>query len=288
MSEPKLNTIDCTDAQGGHRMAYWEWGDAHNPHVVLCVHGLGRQGRDFDTLAKALSRKARVICPDVAGRGHSDWLKDPMAYQLPFYAADMVALIAQLQPKTLDWVGTSLGGLSGMAVAGSVPDLVRRLVLNDVGPVTNWPAIVRIRSYIGQTGHFETVQQAADAMWAISSTFGPHTKEQWLALCAPMMRALPTGGFTLHYDPAIAQPLQSLTEEQALQGQAQMWQLYDAITADTLVLRGGESDLLAPATALAMTQRGPKAQLVEFAGVGHAPTLVAENQVEVVRKFLLD
>jgi pimeloyl-ACP methyl ester carboxylesterase len=278
-------------------MAYWEWnetGDANCPHVVLCVHGLSRQGRDFDTLARALvaqsKRPLRVICPDVVGRGHSDWLKDPMGYQIPNYAADMLALLAQLEPTTLDWVGTSMGGLIGMVVAGQ-PGLplstpVRRLLLNDVGPSVQWAAIQRIAQYLDNTGHFATVQQAADMMWAASTTFGPHSAEQWLALSRPMVRAVP-GGFTLHYDPAIAKPVAQMTREMAEQGDALLWQLYDQITARTLVTRGAQSDLLTPQTAHEMTQRGPRASIVEFAGVGHAPTFVAPDQVAAATKFLL-
>lgn len=280
-------------------MAYWQWGNPTAAHVVVCVHGLSRQGRDFDVLAQALVARAggalRVVCPDVAGRGQSEWLKDPMGYQVPHYAADMLALIAQLHAqapvKTLDWVGTSMGGLIGLAVCGQpglpLPVPVRRLVLNDVGPVIEWQALVRIGTYLGQTGRFASVQQAADAMWAISSSFGPHTPAQWLALSEPMVRPHPEGGVTLHYDPAIAMPFRTVTAESAAQGEAALWQLYDAVTAQTLLLRGADSDLLSPATAQAMTQRGPRARLVEFAGVGHAPTLVATDQVTAVQGFLL-
>lgn len=280
-------------------MAYWQWGNPTAAHVVVCVHGLSRQGRDFDVLTQALVARAggalRVVCPDVAGRGQSEWLKDPMGYQVPHYAADMLALIAQLHAqapvKTLDWVGTSMGGLIGLAVCGQpglpLPVPVRRLVLNDVGPVIEWQALVRIGTYLGQTGRFASVQQAADAMWAISSSFGPHTPAQWLALSEPMVRPHPEGGVTLHYDPAIAMPFRTVTAESAAQGEAALWQLYDAVTAQTLLLRGADSDLLSPATAQAMTQRGPRARLVEFAGVGHAPTLMATDQVTVVQGFLL-
>jgi len=278
-------------------MAYWRWGNPASSHVVLCVHGLTRQGRDFDTLAQALCDKAgdalQVICPDVAGRGQSEWLKDPQGYQIPFYAADMLALLAQLQPSTLDWVGTSMGGLMGIAVAGQ-PDLppfarVRRLVLNDVGPVIEWQALQRIGQYLGKVSMFDTEQEAADALWAIASSFGPHTPEQWLTLTRPQIKPADDGSgrLTLRYDPALAEPFKAVTAESAAQGEAMLWQAYDQITAHTLLLRGADSDLLATATAHAMTQRGPKARLIEFAGVGHAPTLVAHDQVDVVVSFLL-
>jgi pimeloyl-ACP methyl ester carboxylesterase len=262
-------------------------------------------GADFDVLARALVEQGagrpggiRVVCPDVVGRGESDWLKDPMGYQIPVYAGDMLALLGQLHAqapiKELDWVGTSMGGLIGIAVCGQpglpLPVPVRRLVLNDVGPSIQWQAIVRIGTYLGLAGHFGSVQQAADAMWAISQSFGPHTPEQWLALSRPMLRRVSDAAdaeWRLHYDPAISVPFKQATEESALQGEATLWQLYDNIKAETLVIRGKQSDLLSPQTAQTMTTRGPKTRLVEFEGVGHAPTLIAADQVAVVAGFLL-
>jgi pimeloyl-ACP methyl ester carboxylesterase len=298
MAEPTLNYLSCPDSGAGHRLAYWQWGDVNAAHVVVCVHGLSRQGRDFDVLAQGLVQKAggaiRVICPDMAGRGQSDWLIDPQGYQLPTYAADMLALLAHLKPQTLDWVGTSMGGLIGMAVCGQpglpLPVPVRRLVLNDVGPAIQWEAIVRIGTYLGRSVQFESLQQAADAMWAVSTTFGPHTPAQWLELSRHMVKPVAgtPGAVTLHYDPAIAVPFGAMTQESAARGEAMLWHLYDGIQAQTLLLRGAESDLLSVGTARQMAERGPQARLVEFAGVGHAPTLIAADQVQAVMAFLLD
>jgi len=299
MSVPTLNYVSCPDPSGSHRMAYWLWGDAAAPHAIVCVHGLSRQGRDFDSLAQGLLARSpeplRVVCPDVVGRGRSDWLADPMGYGIPTYVGDMLQMLGQLHATaplgTLDWVGTSMGGLIGMGVCGTpklpLPVPVRKLVLNDVGPAIQWTALQRIGTYLGNTGQFESVQQAADAMWQISQSFGPHTPEQWLALSQAMVKPLPAGGFTLHYDPAIAMPFRALTESDAVNGQAALWNAYDNIRAQTLLLRGANSDLLNHETALEMTRRGPKARLVEFEGVGHAPTLMAHNQVEAVASFLL-
>lgn len=299
MTVPTLNYVSCPDPAGSHRMAYWQWGAQDAQHVVVCVHGLSRQGRDFDSLARALLARSRaplrIVCPDVVGRGRSDWLADPMGYGVPMYVADMLQLLAQLHAAApmaaLDWVGTSMGGLVGMALCGSpglpLPAPVRRLVLNDVGPVIQWGALERIGTYLGNTGRFDSVQQAADAMWQVSQGFGPHTPEQWLELSQAMVRPLPAGGCTLHYDPAIAVPFRTLNPVLASAGQAALWQLYDAIRAGTLLLRGARSDLLTPETAREMTQRGPQARLVEFEGVGHAPTLIDNAQVEAVASFLL-
>ena len=305
LGAPQLRDLLCEGAAGPHRMAWWQWGRADASDVVVCVHGLGRQGRDFDVLARALleaarlqGRDLRVVCPDIAGRGKSAWLADPRHYVPPVYAGDMLALLTTLHQEApighLSWVGTSMGGLIGMALFGT-PDLplpapLHRLVLNDVGPVTQWASIQRIQGYIGQAVHFQDEETAARALWAVSATFGPHTPEQWLALTKPQLRPLPPeqgGGYTLHYDPAIAVPVREVTEQSLRETEPVVWGLYDHITAPTLLLRGAESDLLSPDTARAMSERGPRARRVEFAGVGHAPTLVAPEQVEVVTAFLL-
>ena len=285
-TEPHLNHVQCLGARGLHRMAYWEWGDSANPHVLVCVHGLARQARDFDTLARALSADYRVVCPDVVGRGRSDWLADPAGYQIPAYVADMVTLLARLDAQTVHWVGTSMGGLIGLGLASLPQSPVERLVLNDVGPTIQFKALQRIGSYIGQPLRWNTVDEAAEYLLSISAGFGPHSREQWLALTRPMLKA-DGDGFVLHYDPAIALPFKAITPEIAAAGEAMTWAAFNAIRCPTLVLRGAESDVLARDTAQSMMQRGPKARLHEFAGVGHAPTLVADDQIAVVREFLL-
>jgi len=286
MTEPRLNHVQCLGATGLHRMAYWEWGDAGNPRVLVCVHGLSRQGRDFDTLARALCADYRVVCPDVVGRGQSDWLADPAGYQIPAYAADMVTLLARLDARELHWVGTSMGGLIGLGLASLPGTPIARMVLNDVGPTMQYEAIARIGTYLGMPVQWRSPDEAADYMLSISKGFGQHTREQWLALTRPMLKAQ-GDGFVPHYDPAIAVPFRSVTPELAAAGEAALWASYDRVACPVLLLRGADSDLLSPATALAMTLRGPKARLREFAGVGHAPTLLAADQVEAVREFLL-
>ncbi len=293
VGEPAANTA------APRRMAYWDW-PADRPdsaHVVICVHGLSRQGRDFDALAQHLQPHCRVIAVDVAGRGHSDWLADPMGYQVPTYVADLAALMVRLrsaQPAlTMDWVGTSMGGLIGMALA-AVPALgLRRLVLNDVGPVLQWAALQRIGTYLGQNPSFDSEQAAGDYLASISTGFGPHTPEQWQALSRPLLRER-EGRWWLHYDPAIAMPLRALlaadssAAQQSLRdGEAALWDLFDRITAPTLLLRGADSDLLTAQTAQHMAERGPRARCVSFPGVGHAPTLIAADQLAAISDFLL-
>lgn len=303
MIEPTLNYVTCPGAAAGqsgdqHRMAYWEWnqtGNAAHPHVMLCVHGLTRQGRDFDVLANVLSQHGRVICPDVVGRGRSDWLAEPLAYGVPQYALDMLTLLQQLHAaapiQQLDWLGTSMGGLIGMAVAGNpalpLPVPVRKLLLNDVGPVLEWPALQRIAAYVGQAPVFDSLQAGAQALRALSAGFGPHTDAQWLALSQAMLHATEEGRWKLHYDPAIAAPMRRMTQEQSLQSQSVLWQLYDAIEAQTLLVRGANSDLVTHESAYAMGTRGPHARYVELEGVGHAPTFVADDQVAIAKDFFV-
>ncbi|MEO7338491.1 MAG: alpha/beta hydrolase, partial [Caldimonas sp.] len=254
--------------------------------VLVCAHGLARQGRDFDTLASAMCDVYRVVCPDIVGRGRSDFLDDPMGYQIPAYVADMVTLLARLDASSVHWVGTSLGGLVGIALASLPQSPVERLVLNDVGPTIDFEAIARIGSYLGASVSWQSEAEAADYLLGISKGFGPHTREPWLALTRPMLKR-EGGEFRLHYDPAIAVPFRAVTPELATAGQAALWRSYDAITCPTLVLRGADSDLLSRETVQAMTERGPRASWREFEGVGHAPTLTADDQVEAVRTFLL-
>jgi pimeloyl-ACP methyl ester carboxylesterase len=286
MTEPRLHHVQCLDGRGLHRMAYWEWGDAANPRVLVCAHGLSRQGRDFDVLAQAMSAEYRVVCPDVVGRGQSDFLADPAGYQIPAYVADMITLLARLGAQTLHWVGTSMGGLIGLGLASLAQSPISRLVLNDVGPTIQFDAIERIGSYLGAPLRWASEDEAADYLLGISKGFGSHSRAQWLALTRPMLKR-DDAGFKPHYDPAIALPFKAITPAIAAAGEALTWRAYDAIACPTLVLRGADSDLLSPATAAAMTTRGPRARLHEFPGVGHAPTLVADDQVAVVREFLL-
>ena len=284
--EPRLRHVQCLAPEGLHHMAYWEWGDAANPKVLVCVHGLTRQGRDFDTLARELAGQYRVVCPDVVGRGESDWMKNPASYAIPTYVADMVTLLARLDAREVHWLGTSMGGLIGLGLAALPESPIRRLVLNDVGPTIEFAALARIGTYVGMPAHWATLDEAADALRAISLGFGPHTREEWLALTRAQLVS-DGDGFKPHYDPAIGVPFKAVTPELAAAGEAMLWQAYDAIRCPTLVLRGAVSDLLARATADAMTQRGPRARLHEVDGVGHAPTLVHADQIAVVRDFLL-
>lgn len=284
--EPRQHHVQCLSPAGLHRIAYLEWGERENPEVLLCVHGLTRLGRDFDRLAQSLSDRYRVICPDVVGRGHSDWLRNPACYAIPQYVADMVTLIARLNVETVDWVGTSMGGLIGIALAGQDNTPIRQLVINDVGPRLGPAAIARIGSYVGQPVSFASIDEAVDYQSVTAAPFGLKTRDEWRELVTPALRAQ-GDRFVFRYDPAIAVPFRTTTPEAAAAGEAATWALYDRIKARTLLVRGAESDLLTAETATEMASRGPRPSIVEVRGVGHAPTFMPPAEIALVRDFLL-
>ena len=284
-AELRRRSVQCASPKGLHRMAYVEWGDTRNREVVVCVHGLTRSGRDFDDLARALCGQFRVVCPDLAGRGDSDKLADPLLYGVPQYLADMVTLIARLDCEALSWVGTSLGGLVGMALAAQPGNPVKKLVLNDVGPVVARPSLERIATYVGKAPVFPTIEKAEEYVRTVSAPFGPHSDSEWRTLTERWTRRFPDGTWGPGYDPRIALAYRAGLPAQ---GDIELWPLYDAIQCPTLVLRGEQSDLLSRETTAAMARRGPKARVVEIAGVGHAPTLMHDDQIALVRDFLLE
>jgi pimeloyl-ACP methyl ester carboxylesterase len=279
-SQPRF--VSCITPRGLHRLAYYEWGDVRSDRVLICAHGLTRSGRDFDALARAFGNQYRVICPDYPGRGASDWLSDPAEYQIPVYVADTITLIARLDVEQVDWIGTSMGGLIGMALASLPKTPLRTLVLNDAGPLVEAVALARIAQYVGQGPSFADFQSAEHYVRAVCAPFGPHSDEEWRFLTEVVVRPDNRGGLRLHYDPAIAQAFNTAPPGKPID----LWPVYDAIRVPTLVIRGAESDLLSVETAKLMTQRGPRAQLVEIPGVGHAPTLMHPDQIGVVCGFL--
>jgi len=291
MFEAKIKSVQCLSLAGLHRMSYKEWGDESNPNVLICVHGVTRVGDDFDAMARALANDYRVICPDVVGRGRSGWLKNPQLYRIPQYVSDIVTLLARVLPdgvqSSVDWFGTSMGGLIGLGLASLPDNPIRKLVLNDIGPVLAPMALQRIGDYIGQDLRFNTFDEAAKFIRDVSLTFGEHTEEEWHKLATDVLRQDKDGKWVRHYDMGLALPFRSATPESAEADEAMLWAAYDAIRCPTLLVRGAESDLLSPETAALMTQRGPKAKLVEIAGVGHAPTFIHDDQIAIVKQFLL-
>ena len=275
-------SVQCIGPHGLHRMAYVEWGAPDNPRVLVCVHGLTRNGRDFDYLAQALQDQYRVVCPDVVGRGRSDWLGVKSDYGFPLYVSDMVTLLARLNAKTVHWVGTSMGGLVGMLLAGMPRSPISRLVLNDVGPVITAVALRRIAGYVGRAPKFADMAQAEAWVREVNRPFGPLTDAQWRHLTAYSVRPV-EGGFAMVYDPAIGEVFRSTP----IVGDVDMWRAYEAVKCPTLAIRGAQSDLLAPDILQRMAETGPCARIAEIAGVGHAPMFMDDAQIALVRDYLL-
>lgn len=281
LTEPRSGSVLNLGPHGFHRTRYYEWGDADNPRVVICVHGLTRNGRDFDVLAQALAAECRVLCPDVVGRGRSDWLPRAADYGYPLYLSDMTALVARSGAEQVSWVGTSMGGLIGMMLAAQPRTPVSRLVVNDVGAVVPKSALERLARYVGKAGPFADEPAVEAYLRSVHAPFGPLTDQQWRHLARHSLRHNPDASLSLAYDAAIAGAFSGPLDDVVL------WPVWDAIRAPVLLLRGSQSDLLPADTAQEMTRRGPGAQLLQFDGIGHAPALMSADQIEAVRAFLL-
>ena len=300
-------SLSAQGRSGFRKLVYQEWGSPKHRRIVVCVHGLTRNSRDFDYLANALASRFRVICPDMAGRGDSDWLEHKDDYGFTLYQSDATLLLARVtapirvlalpwgrvrdsEDAEIDWIGTSMGGLIGMMLASQPRSPIRKLVLNDVGPLIPWQALLRLKSYVGKPAQFATLDAAEAYVRDVCATFGNLTDAQWRHLAIHSVRH-DGDGFRLAYDPGIASSTAGVNEFAHLLGAEAMrgidlWKIWDDVKCPTLVLRGADSDLLLAETAREMTERGPKATVVEFPGVGHAPALMDEAQIGVVRDFL--
>jgi pimeloyl-ACP methyl ester carboxylesterase len=294
---------------GFHRIAYSEWGSAMNQRVVVCVHGLTRNRRDFDYVAAHLADSFRVVSVDMPGRGDSDWLKAKEDYRFSQYQADCAALIARVTAPALrgfawlrgraransaqvDWIGTSMGGIIGMMLAAQPGSPIRRLVLNDVGPLVPWSGLIGLKGYVGRDNRFASAEDAERWAREVFVHWGALTDEQVRHLARHSVHELEGGGFGLRYDPSSVNMFRRRSDIDLPLGPRffeglDLWQTWDAIRARTLVLRGANSDLLLPNTVEEMKTRGPRAEVVEFPGVGHAPSLMLPDQMAPIREFLL-
>ena len=280
MSMREMSVL-CLGAAGFHRIAYTEWGAPDAARTLVCVHGLTRNGRDFDTIAAALEDGYRVICPDIVGRGRSDWLRDGTQYQNPTYLADLVTLLARAGANEVDWLGTSMGGILGMLMASMPGSPIKRLIINDVGPFLPKSALERIAGYTGTAPDFDDIAALEAYLREVHAPFGDLTDQQWRHMAETSSREVDGGKVALAYDPTIgdnfrAGPLDDVD----------MWGFWDAIRCPTLVVRGESSDLLLSEHAEEMTRRGPKVELVEIAGCGHAPALMDPEQIALIRDWL--
>lgn len=278
---PNAGSFPYTDDSGTVWLAFMDFGERSRDRVVMCVHGLTRNGRDFDRLAIAMAKDFRVIEVDIAGRGRSGWLADKTAYTYPTYLKHMAALLDYRGLQSVDWVGTSMGGLIGLFLAAQPESPIRRLVLNDVGPFIPKAALERIGGHVGADPRFKSLHEAAEYFQKIYADFGIPDELGWSELTLHSTIRQENGTYSQHYDPAIGDVFKQPMAD------VDLWALWDTITCPVLVLRGERSDLLTRETAEEMTRRGPKATLVEFEGCGHAPALMSEEQIAVVHEWLL-
>ncbi len=280
MTTMREGAVRCLDPHGFHFMRYTEWGDARNPRVLVCVHGLTRNGRDFDYVASSLADAYRVVCPDVAGRGRSDWLRDPSDYTYQLYCGDMATLIASLHAETGDWLGTSMGGIIGMIFAGLPGTPVRKLVMNDVGSLIPKSSLVRIGEYVGREPEFDSLE-ALEATMRSVSPFGELTAAQWRHLALHVAKEDEKGVWRFRYDPGIGKNFHA-----APPADVDLGAYWNAVHSPVLVIRGEFSDLLQAETLERMSQR-PRTETFTVRDTGHAPMLMNDEQVGVIRRFLL-
>jgi pimeloyl-ACP methyl ester carboxylesterase len=243
-----------------------------------------------------------VVCPDVVGRGESDRLVHTQDYGFPQYVADMLTLIARLNVPQVHWVGTSMGGRIGMAVAALPDSPVQRLVINDIGPEMSREGLRHIATYLGEDPTFSCFEDAVAYVKAVSQGFGEHSDAEWRFLTEHCVLQTPEGRWQFRYDPAIS-PFYSTSARRSRMRRRMarqlirffpdhhpmlyQWPLYERITCPTLAIRGAESNLLRRQAWLQMGERGPRAQLVEIPGVGHAPTFLHADNIRIVSDFLL-
>lgn len=277
--EPRSQHITLSTSEGSFRLHYLEWGDPKAP-VVCCAHGLTRNARDFDFLAKALCQEYRVISIDYPGRGQSDWRQDPLDYAIPLYAELSLALITHLEIRNLDWIGTSMGGIIGMVLATNPQAGIGRLVLNDVGAVIPLPALQRISRYLAIRQDFDSLNEFEQHLRVIHAPFGPISDPQWQHMAQHGHRLNDAGKYEHHYDPEIVQVFAMTSED------IDLWSFWEALHQPTLLIRGAESDLLSEDTADEMALRRPGTKVYTVADAGHAPSLMAADQIESIKEWL--
>ena len=280
---PRERSMPVLGPSGFFKLAWTEWGPLRAKRTVLCVHGLTRNGRDFDVLARALAEQdCRVVCPDMPGRGESDWLPKADDYAYPTYMQTIAVLFARLDVEKVDWIGTSMGGLIGMLLAAHRGHFIGKLVLNDVGPFIPSAALQRLGAYVGRDPRFQDFGAVETYLRKVHAPFGQLSDAEWMQLAFHSAEESDDGDLRLRYDPAIGKPFQDKPADDLA-----LWAFWDQIRIPVLAIRGADSDLLLRETLVRMTKRKNCAG-VEIAGCGHAPALMAHDQIRIVSEFLLE
>jgi pimeloyl-ACP methyl ester carboxylesterase len=281
-----LTLADPSNLARPRHLAYYEWGDASNPHVVVCVHGLSRNAHDFDFLAKSLESNYRVLCIDMAGRGKSDWFENKADYNYGIYVADILVLLAKLKVQKVDWIGTSMGGIIGMMLAAQHPDIIKHMVLNDVGSLISAKGLKRILGYVGSSSTFDTQENAMAYIKTILKSFGIASEAEWEFIFSISFNQLPDKRYVLAYDPDISRPFREAASKGGDIADVDLSMVWNMLTCPVLILRGQESDILTEDTALSMCKRNQPTKLIQFENVGHAPALLNDLQIKPIKEWL--
>lgn len=287
-TKPRLHYFDAPNPHGvpgTHKIAFYEWGSPYSP-VIFCVHGLTRNARDFDFLASHLANRYRIICVDVAGRGKSANMQDLSWYENGVYMQDILALAEWMNIPQFDWIGTSMGGIIGMMIASLVPGKIIRLVLNDIGAQIPAEGLLRIGEYVGQSPALTHWDQADQYLRKIFAPFGIKNEAHWQHMFDHSLIRHANGNFTFAYDANIGEAFRLAASAMEKIEDISLWMLWEAVTCPVLILRGAVSDILPRATAEKMCDMHKNATLIEFTGIGHAPTLFEPEQIEAVSKWL--
>lgn len=267
---------------GFHRISYIQWlSEKPTNENIICVHGLTRNCRDFDPLAQALQQNANVYCPDIAGRGQSDWLLNPQNYGFPTYMADMAAFMSHIRKEKITWLGTSMGGLIGMMLAAYPNSPIEKLILNDVGPYIPYASLAPIAQYVKNTPEFDDPAALEAHLRLIHAGFGPLSDEEWKHLAQHSTKHTASGKLTFHYDPQIAVPMENASEQDV-----DLWPVWEQIKCPVLIIRGEHSPLLTKETADEMLKRGPDAELIEIPQSAHAPALMSADEIKITQNWI--
>ena len=290
--EPRRHTLPVPNAtdKGKHELVFYDWGDVNAARTVICVHGLTRNAHDFDVIAEALvATGRRVFSLNMAGRGESAWLTDPMGYNYAAYVADCIAVMDNVHLRGVEWIGTSMGGIIGMMIAANYPRRIRKLVLNDIGMHLSKESLTRIYSYVTTMPPSFPDRAAADAYLAETfKPFGITDPALWEKFVDHSLLKHAEAGMPVRLacDPAIAAPLRAATKDFTEVNDVSLTEIWDEVDIPTLILHGADSDILSTDTITAMRKSNPRAETITFPGVGHAPPLMTDAQIRPVLIWL--
>lgn len=276
------DSVLCLNPRGVHRMAYRVWGNPDNPRVLICVHGLARNGHDFDELARSLSDTYRVVCPDIVGRGESDWLPEGAPYEIGQYIQDMMVLIGRLKVEKVSWLGTSMGGIIGQALAALPGSPINRLILNDIGARVPKESLKRISLYMGER-RFSSLDDVETYLRDTYPALAGISDKQWQELARHAVRVLPSGQLALHYDPAIAEATRKAA---AMDQDIDLWPFWYSITCPRALIWGEQSDVLDMPTVTQMQAHTPDLEILALPEIGHAPSLMEDDQIRWIKDWL--